>query len=44
MPTRDNSTFVGWTGSNGSAADRNVTIANGSIGDREYYAVYTCNE
>ena len=43
-PTRENSTFIGWTGSNGSSPDLNVVISQWSHWDKEYYAVYTCNE
>ena len=43
-PTRDNSTFVGWSGSNGSSPDLNVVISQWSHWDKEYYAVYSCNE
>lgn len=42
-PTRENSTFIGWTGSNGSSPDLNVVISQWSHWDKEYYAVYTCN-
>ncbi len=43
-PTRENSTFIGWTWSNGSSPDLNVVISQWSHWDKEYYAVYTCNE
>ena len=37
-PTRDGCTFIGWTGTELSAATETVTIASGSIGDRTYTA------
>lgn len=37
-PTKIGYTFVGWTGSNGSTAQLNVTIPKGSSGDKEYTA------
>ena len=43
-PTRENSTFIGWTWSNGSSPDLNVVIPQWSHWDKEYYAVYDCNE
>ena len=44
QPTRANSEFLWWTGTNRTSPDKNVTIQNGSIGDKTYYAVYTCKE
>jgi len=32
--------FAGWTGSNGSTAEKSVTIAKGSTGNKEYVANY----
>ena len=37
-PTRSNYSFIGWTGSNGSTPQMNVTINKGSTGDRSYTA------
>ena len=34
-------TFAGWTGSNGSTAQTNVTIPSGSTGDKSYTAHWT---
>ncbi len=39
-PTRDGYTFLGWTGSNGTTAQTNITIAKGSTGDRSYKAMW----
>ena len=49
-PTRTDLNFVGWTGSNGTAPETTITIAQGSTGDKSYtanwsefhYAI-TCN-
>lgn len=40
-PTRKGYAFTGWIGSNGSAAQTNVTINKGSIGDKSYTANWT---
>jgi uncharacterized repeat protein (TIGR02543 family) len=37
-PTRDGYTFTGWTGSNGSTPQTEVSIAKGSTGDKSYTA------
>ena len=37
-PQKEGYTFAGWTGSNGTEPQRNVTIAQGSIGDKKYVA------
>ena len=37
-PTRDDYTFVGWTGSNGEELQTTVTITVGSFGDKSYTA------
>lgn len=37
-PTREGYTFVGWTGSNGGAAQTSVTVAQGSSGNKIYTA------
>lgn len=37
-PTKEGFEFLGWTGSNGSTAQKSVTIAKGSTGDRTYKA------
>lgn len=37
-PTRENYSFIGWTGSNGEIPQKNVTIKKGSIGIKEYVA------
>ena len=37
-PTRDGYFFTGWTGSNGNTPQKNVTIAQGSTGDKSYTA------
>ena len=38
IPTRAGYAFEGWTGSNGSAPQKTVTILHGSTGDRTYTA------
>lgn len=38
VPTKPGYKFTGWTGSNGETAQKEVSIAKGSIGDREYTA------
>lgn len=40
-PTRTGYTFAGWTGSNGSTKQTNVTIASGSYGNKSYTANWT---
>lgn len=40
-PTRNGYTFTGWTGSNGTTAQKNVTITKGSHSDRHYTANWT---
>ncbi len=42
-PTRAGYTFAGWTGSNGTTAQKSVTIAKGSTGNRSYTANWTAN-
>ena len=37
-PTKPGYEFTGWTGSNGETAQKEVSIAKGSIGNREYTA------
>ena len=37
-PQKEGYTFAGWTGSNGTEPQENVTIAQGSIGDKKYVA------
>lgn len=41
MPTRNGYTFTGWTGSNGTTAQKSVTITKGSTGNRSYTAHWT---
>ena len=40
-PTREGYTFAGWTGTDLTAATTTVTVAEGSIGDRNYVATWT---
>ncbi|MBQ7597977.1 MAG: InlB B-repeat-containing protein [Clostridia bacterium] len=40
-PTKTGYTFAGWTGSNGETAQKTVTIAKGSTGNRSYKATWT---
>ena len=40
-PTKLGYTFIGWSGSNGNEPQTTVTIANGSIGNKEFTANYT---
>lgn len=40
-PTRTGYTFTGWTGSNGTTAQKTVTIAKGSTGNKSYTANWT---
>ncbi|MGB4984523.1 MAG: InlB B-repeat-containing protein [Erysipelotrichaceae bacterium] len=42
-PTRTGYTFVGWTGSNGSTPQLNVTINKGSVGNKTYFASWSVN-
>lgn len=37
-PTRAGYTFIGWTGSNGTTPEKNVTISHGTTGVKEYTA------
>lgn len=37
-PTKEGYTFLGWTGSNGTTEQSNVTISKGSSGNKEYTA------
>lgn len=43
-PTREGYTFLGWTGSNGSAPQLTVTIPAGSTGNKNYTANWEKNE
>jgi len=43
-PTRTGYTFLGWSGSNGSIPQANVTIAKGSVGNKSYKANWKANE
>ena len=43
VPTRVGYTFTGWTGSNGATANKNVTIAKGSYGNKSYTANWRAN-
>ena len=42
-PSKEGYTFAGWTGSNGETPQTEVTIVNGSTGDKEYTANWTEN-
>lgn len=42
-PTKDNSEFAGWTGTELNSASTSVTINKGSTGNREYTATWTEN-
>ena len=42
-PTKAGYTFTGWTGSNGDTAQKTVTIASGSTGNKTYTANWTIN-
>ena len=42
-PTKQNHTFNGWTGSNGSTPQTEVTIKKGSTGNKSYTANWTLN-
>ena len=39
-PTKTNYKFIGWTGSNGTTPQTNVTISKGSTGNKNYVANY----
>ena len=39
-PSKEDNTFLGWTGTGLTEKTENVTIAKGSTGDREYYAIW----
>ncbi len=41
QPTRNGYTFTGWTGSNGTTAQKSVTITKGSTGNKSYTAHWT---
>ncbi len=41
QPTKEHYVFVGWTGSNGDTPQKEITIANGSIGNKSYKANWT---
>ena len=43
QPTRSGYTFTGWTGSNGTAAQKSVTIVKGSTGNKSYTANWSIN-
>ena len=43
VPSRTGHTFTGWTGSNGTAPQKSVTIAAGSTGNKSYKANWTIN-
>ena len=43
QPTRSGYTFTGWTGSNGTAAQKSVTITKGSTGNKSYTANWSIN-
>lgn len=43
-PIRDHYDFIGWTGSNGSARQKVVTIPTGSTGDKSYTATWTAKQ
>lgn len=42
-PTRTGCTFSGWTGSNGTTAQKTVSISKGSTGDKSYVAQWKIN-
>ena len=42
-PTKTGYTFTGWTGSNGTTAQKTVTIAKGSTGNKSYTANWSIN-
>ena len=43
-PTKPNYEFIGWTGSNGNVPQTEVTIEQGSTGDKSYTANWAYNE
>ncbi|MFV0362877.1 MAG: InlB B-repeat-containing protein [Suipraeoptans sp.] len=43
-PTKTGYTFTGWIGSNGVVAEKGISIATGSYGDRTYKATYSAND
>ena len=43
-PTRTGYEFAGWTGSNGTTAQKSVSIAKGSTGNKSYTANWTAEE
>lgn len=42
-PTRTGYTFTGWTGSNGTTAQKSVTVSKGTTGNLTYTANWTAN-
>ena len=42
-PTKEDYTFLGWTGSNGNVPQKNVSIIKGMTGDKEYTAHWMSN-
>jgi len=42
-PTRTGYTFLGWTGSNGSTPQKNISITKGSTGNKSYTANWQVN-
>ncbi|MBR5677245.1 MAG: InlB B-repeat-containing protein [Paludibacteraceae bacterium] len=43
-PVREGYTFAGWTGSNGDEPQKDVTLAQGTTGDKAYTANWTINK
>ena len=43
-PTKTGYTFAGWTGSNGTTMQTNVSVAKGSTGNKEYIANWNINK
>lgn len=43
-PRKTGYTFLGWTGSNGTTPDKNVSVPKGSIGDKTYTANWKVNQ
>ena len=39
-PTKNGYVFVGWTGSNGTTPQKNVSIAKGTTGNKSYTAIF----